>query len=55
MLYPIQYCTVYLSCFHDACMHISLSSAQGDTGSTQAYREDTVPQTHILLEVQNIH
>lgn len=23
--------------------------------SRQAYRENTVPQTHVLLEVQNIH
>lgn len=51
MLYFIQYCTVYSS-FFLTCASVFLQLT--DT-STQAYRENTVPQTHILLEVQNIH
>lgn len=53
MLYLIQYCTVYSSFFlMRACTSVFL---QFKDTSTLAYRENAVPQTHILLEVQNIH
>lgn len=40
------YCTFF---FKSANLSLALDT------STEAYRENTVPQTHILLEVQNIH
>lgn len=47
----LLYFILFLALFFFNCAHFS----SGHDTSIEAYRENTVPQTHILLEVQNIH